>query len=114
MPSLTVFGFGSFFRPQGHKPRDVDLLLIHDDCSRRSIEFAISCKALIRQELPNADIVMLSTTEELDLKFVERSKAVRLSVVSNPDHLQDIYRAIGARLSSADAETISEPLGAIE
>ena len=114
MPSLTVFGFGSFFRPQGRSPRDVDLLLIHDDCSRRSIEFALFCKALIRQELPSADIVMLSAAEELDLKFIERSKAVQLSVVSNPNHLQDIYRTIGARLFSVEAEAVLKPLAASE
>jgi hypothetical protein len=79
---LKLFGFGSFFR-LGTYPRDIDLLIIHENVSPESIQFAIRCKALIKAVIPSAHIVMLSEQEERDLGFLGKSNAVLLGIISD-------------------------------
>ena len=69
MESLTVYGFGSFFRG-GPKQHDIDLLFAHRSANLESCRFAIDCKAQIKSALPSADIVMLSEAEVESLDFV--------------------------------------------
>jgi hypothetical protein len=71
--AVRLFGFGShFIAPPG---RDIDVLILHDDCGEESIRLAISVKSSLKAARPNADVVMLSIDEEKDLQFISRSAA---------------------------------------
>ena len=96
MESLTVYGFGSFFRG-GPKPHDIDLLLVHRSANLESCSFAVDCKARIKSALPSADIVMLSEAEAKSLDFVERAKAIKLENVRVESMDSDV-RALASRL----------------
>lgn len=106
MQSIIVFGFGSFFRRQSRNAKDVDLLLLHQDCSKESIEFAIRCKALIRSELQCSDIVMLSVSEERDLRFLERSNATCIGTIWESDFPSRLISLVGRIQRKAPLEFI--------
>lgn len=82
--SLTVHGFGSFFR-NVCDARDIDLLLLHRSTDPISCEFAIRCKAYLEHVLPTADIVLLSQNEEQEIQFLAKSKAVVLGTLLDED-----------------------------
>jgi len=94
--SVTVYGFGSFFKGKA-RPRDIDLLLVHRSTGLASSMFAIDCKAQIKSELPAADVVMLSQAEAESLDFLERAKAIKLGHVSAANMVADV-RSLVARL----------------
>lgn len=82
--SIEVYGFGSHF--QGNTtPKDIDLLIIHTDISRLSIDFAIACKSEIKHQLAYADVIMLSVQEEREKGFIRKSDAVHLCKIIGPD-----------------------------
>ena len=83
--SVRVWGFGSFFVEGSISARDIDLLIVHEDLSRASIEFVIRYKSFIVATIPKAHIVMLSTQEEANVEFVTRSKATFLGTSSDED-----------------------------
>lgn len=71
--SVRLFGFGSHFTaPPG---RDIDILIVHDDCGAESIRVAIAVKGALMAARPEAHVVMLSVGEEKDLQFISRSAA---------------------------------------
>lgn len=94
--SLTVYGFGSFFKGKT-RPSDIDLLLVHRSTDFASSKFAIDCKAQIKSALPSAYIVMLSQAEAESLDFLERAKAIKLANVSVESMDADV-RALASRL----------------
>jgi hypothetical protein len=77
--TAVIFGFGSYFAKGSTRASDVDLLLLHRNVGRDSIQFAISCKRLIRAAIPAAHVVMLSANEERELDFIRRSNATHLA-----------------------------------
>lgn len=89
MQGIRLFGFGSFF---GKKPtaKDIDLLLVHSDLSDESIDLAIRCKSLMKARVPGADIVMLSEPEERSFRFIERSDARFLGVITDKNALAHV------------------------
>lgn len=94
--SLTVYGFGSFFKGKA-RPSDIDLLLVHRSTDFASSKFAIACKAQIKSALPSADIVMLSEAEAESLDFLGRAKAIKLENVRAESMDADV-RALASRL----------------
>lgn len=95
--SLTVYGFGSFFRGSDH-PNDIDLLLLHRSTQLESCKFAIFCKNQLKSALPFVDIVMLSRTEAENLDFVERAKAEQLASLRS-DMIEADLQALVHRIS---------------
>lgn len=81
--SATLFGFGSYFAKGPAFANDVDLLLVHRNAGRDSIEFAISCKKVIQATIPAAHVIMLSDSEECELDFIRRSNAVYLTEIDD-------------------------------
>jgi hypothetical protein len=81
--TATLFGFGSYFAKGPTFANDIDLLLLHRNVGRNSIEFAISCKKIIQVVIPAAHVVMLSDSEESELDFLRRSCAVYLAEIND-------------------------------
>lgn len=90
--TATLLGFGSYFVKEPKQANDVDLLLLHRNVERDSIEFAIACKKLIRAVLPTAHIIMLSDEEERELGFIRRSSAVHLLDINDAFAPEQIAR----------------------
>ena len=94
--TVDLYGFGSFFSDQGSVPRDVDLLVLHRRIDRSSINFAIQCKALIKSLIRNADVVILSKSEEQELAFLWKCSGKLLGMVADTDpngQLEAIFRS---------------------
>jgi hypothetical protein len=107
MESARLYGFGSFFSDQVSAPRDVDILVLHERVDSSSIEFAISCKSVLKLLMFNAHIVMLSESEERELAFVQRCGAIFLGRVTNTDpgkQLVAICRSISGARSCDEGE----------
>jgi hypothetical protein len=88
--TAQIYGFGSFFNEGRTTAEDIDLLLVHDSVERGSIDFAITCKSHIRALTPHAHIVLLSVSEERELAFLLKSKAILLGAVSSVETLSQL------------------------
>ncbi|WP_080965580.1 MULTISPECIES: hypothetical protein [Chromobacteriaceae] len=97
MAHVVVYGFGSFFLNKAVS-NDVDLLLVHEDISPDSCALAILCKKYLTQRVDKAHITILSKTEELDLGFVAKAQAHRISIIEH-EHLEDGINEITQRLN---------------
>jgi hypothetical protein len=94
--AVDLYGFGSFFSAHGSAPRDIDILILHR-IDRSSIDFAIQCKTAIRNPIRNADVVLLSESEEQELAFLRKCRGKLLGTVTDTslsDQLEAICRAI--------------------
>jgi hypothetical protein len=87
--SIEVYGFGSFFDGQASY-RDIDLLLVHNDTSRESCEFAISCKEEIIRLHSGAHITMLSKGEEESISFIDEVRFVLLGEIVRRQMADDV------------------------
>jgi hypothetical protein len=85
MEVVDLYGFGSFFSDQNSSPRDIDLLIVHQSIDSSSINFAIDCKAAIKSLIPSADTVVLSTSEEQELAFVQKCSGKFLGRLTEAD-----------------------------
>lgn len=74
---VDIYGFGSHFTSDG-RGKDIDILLIHEDVSEASCDFAISCKDHVTKRFSRAHITVLAIAEAQELGFLERSHAHRL------------------------------------
>jgi hypothetical protein len=95
---LKLFGFGSFFHSE-IAARDIDILIVHAQLRPDSIQLAIQCKSVIKATIAKAHVVMLSEQEQRDLKFLDRSKAVWLTTVSDvsmPIKIQNLVKEISS------------------
>jgi len=97
--TVALYGFGSSFAGRATLTSDVDLLIVHEDHSARSLRVAIGCKKLLRAAIPSADIVMLSQAEERDHDFLRKSCATFLANIS-PEQISE-YVAMIRRLTSS-------------
>ena len=97
MRLLKVFGFGSFFR-RGTESADIDLILLHKDATYASAMFAIRCKAVICRIIPCADIVMLSEEEACGTRFLSRSRATYICILTD-DSVERQVRMLSRYLS---------------
>lgn len=79
--TMTVYGFGSFFRHEVNA-QDIDLLIVHDDLSPGSINEALAMKREIIRAYSQADVTVLSVAEEKETNFVATSKAQRIEARS--------------------------------
>ncbi|EFE3929093.1 hypothetical protein CHZ71_003398 [Escherichia coli] len=75
--SLIIYGFGSFFNGS-ETFNDIDLLIVHSSNSYDSCLEAIALKREILSRISNADVTMLSKSEEIQFNFVENAKAFPL------------------------------------
>ncbi|WP_367867773.1 hypothetical protein [Pedobacter sp. WC2423] len=78
MISIELYGFGSYFNSNREIANDIDLLILSEDVCTDSINFSIQCKSYLIQMLQSAHVVMLSKSEEKDLDFKNKSKAIFL------------------------------------
>lgn len=94
---LKVYGFGSFF--SGHtKFQDIDILIVHRNGEDKSCQFAIWCKRMLMSKLIEADITILSESEERQFSFIAKSSAWRIGKVcevSAENDLHEVLRKIG-------------------
>lgn len=93
--TVDLYGFGSFFSDHGSVPRDVDILILHQQVDSSSINFAIHCKAMIKSLIPNVDVVILSKSEEQELAFLRKCSGKLLGKVTDTDpsgQLEAIFR----------------------
>lgn len=81
--TAKLYGFGSYFEKGLAVVNDVDLLLVHRNVGRASIEFAIRCKKIIRVTIPTVHVVMLSDCEESELDFICQCNAVYLADIKD-------------------------------
>jgi len=88
---VKVYGFGSFFGSRKDSARDVDLLIVHENSRKSSIEFVLQCKALMESKIPNSHIVMLSIREEYQLDFLNKSRAQFLVEINTTN----VHQCIG-------------------
>lgn len=80
MPTVSVFGFGSYFRGDD-TARDIDLLIVHDNLSNESCALAIRCRRYLSEMVGNAHITILSKTEEEHFDFLTTSRARKLGAI---------------------------------
>ncbi len=87
--SVDVYGFGSFFKG---KPRfnDIDVLVLHQDVSARSCQFAIQCKHHLVATVPLIDVTLLSKREEGETDFIKTSGALLLGRIGARSFEQDV------------------------
>ncbi|TNH44539.1 hypothetical protein [Photorhabdus luminescens] len=90
---IRVYGFGSYFR-SGETPNDVDVLILHRDCSLESCHFAILCKSLLMEKIPKLDVTMLSQDEQNDLSFITVGRALLIGIVKKSTMVCDIQKII--------------------
>jgi hypothetical protein len=87
--SVEVYGFGSFFKDQ---PRfnDIDVLILHQDVSVRSCQFAIRCKLRLVATVPSVDVTLLSKQEEGETDLIKTSGALLLGRIEARSFEQDV------------------------
>jgi hypothetical protein len=83
--TVDLYGFGSFFSSPGSAFRDIDILILHQRADFSSINFAIQCKATIKNLIRNVDVVMLSKSEEQELAFLQKCSGKLLGSVTDSD-----------------------------
>lgn len=101
MEQAFLYGFGSFFRKKGIF-NDVDLLIIHNNTSYSSCQFALSCKKQLLSIICNADITILSQSGERQLEFLKKSNALYLGNVNESSLFRDIDCILSQKLFEAD------------
>lgn len=95
--SLIIYGFGSFFNGS-ETFNDIDLLIVHSSNSYDSCLEAIVLKQEVLSRISNADITMLSKSEEIQFNFVENAKAFPLGTYSEKkkeDIVSDLKLKLG-------------------
>lgn len=95
--SLIIYGFGSFFN-RSETFNDIDLLIVHSSNSYDSCLEAIVLKQEVLSRISNADITMLSKSEEIQFNFVENAKAFPLGTYSEKkkeDIVSDLKLKLG-------------------
>ncbi|WP_159008521.1 hypothetical protein [Bradyrhizobium sp. S69] len=78
---ISVYGFGSYFRADISRPKDIDILIVHADLSAESIEAALKCKTFLIGRYRMLDVSVLSASEERNLGFIRGSSATLLCSV---------------------------------
>jgi hypothetical protein len=78
--SIAIYGFGSAFDNVA-EPGDVDLLIIHPEIDHSHCRFAISCKRLLKERIPKADVTVLSASEEGYFQFIKTARAIHFGAV---------------------------------
>ena len=101
MDYIEIYGFGSYFKAK-EKPKDIDLLIVHQSLEPSSIKLAIKCKKLLKTSLSGADITMLSTKEEKEAGFIETSDAEYLCSIRSTDLKAGLSRLIEKIISIED------------
>lgn len=86
---LSIYGFGSFFNKRSDY-KDIDILIIHQSTSYQSCQFAIWCKKRLHELISELDITILSESEEHQLSFIIKSKAVSIGKIDENSALYDI------------------------
>lgn len=86
---LSVYGFGSFFS-EDTKYEDIDILIIHENIEYKSCQFAINCKEIFISKRTEADITILSKSEESLNSFVFKSSARLLGEISSASVEADV------------------------
>jgi hypothetical protein len=93
MEIVKVYGFGSFFK-NPNEAHDIDLLLLHENSSEKSCQFAIACKIGFSSKLPRPHITLLSVAEEYQNNFIEKSNATLLGEIREQVFEADIASII--------------------
>lgn len=73
----TIYGFGSYFK-KSILTSDIDLLIIHAGVDFINCDFAILCKHRLENLVSNADVTMLSKSEEVNFQFINAAEAIYL------------------------------------
>lgn len=81
--SAQIFGFGSYFGPDARGPNDIDILIIHQSTSEKSISFALQCKSYLTANVSGTHVTILSEPEERELGFKAKCCARFLGSVSS-------------------------------
>ncbi len=89
MATVKAYGFGSHFRID-RKARDIDVLLLHENFSNESCQHALACKARFIADIPSVDIIILSESEALENKLIDKSRAVFLGNIHESSRITDI------------------------
>lgn len=101
---LAVFGFGSYFL--GHAEYgDVDILIVHSRSEAKSCGFAIRCKRLLLSYISNADITILSQSEEQNISFIKKSGALYIGTVNEQNSGEGLNIVLG-KIRQANAPDI--------
>lgn len=95
---MRVYGFGSYFK-SSETFNDIDLLIVHESCDRDSCLNAIRLKREIIKRIENADVVMLSMTEEVCFNFIERSYAIPL-ILCESDFNENVLNELSSKIHS--------------
>lgn len=90
---LDVYGFGSFFSGRT-KFQDIDILIVHPCGEYESCQFAIWCKRMLKSNLINADITILSGSEERQFSFIAKSSAWHIGKVCKISAENDLYTVL--------------------
>ena len=89
MEEVAIYGFGSFFNRKTDF-QDIDILILHRSTSHKSCQFSLWCKKYFLSNLSGADITVLSSSEERQFAFLEKSKAMYLGKVYEKSAENDI------------------------
>lgn len=95
MSHIEVYGFGSFFEGNTNYS-DIDLLLVHDDRSKESCAFAISCKRVLQATIHNLHITMLSRQAEHSFSFTVTAQAKHLGCIDTTIEGRGINKIVAA------------------
>lgn len=93
MNSVSIYGFGSFFRGDFYS-QDVDILVLHKSIDRKSIALAIRSKRCLERMIAGAHVTMLSESEERHFDFIHSSGAKQLGTVFSEEP-EDSLKTIG-------------------
>lgn len=89
----VIYGFGSFFKGEKNY-HDIDLLILHENSSKVSCEYAARCREKFSQKINDAHITLLSMDEEEQLCFILKSGASKIGEVYSSKYNDDIAIAI--------------------
>jgi predicted nucleotidyltransferase len=95
---MRVYGFGSYFKGS-ETFNDIDLLIVHESCERNSCLDAIRLKREIIARIENADVVMLSISEEACFDFIDRAFAIPL-ILCESDFDENVLNELISKLHS--------------
>lgn len=96
--NVIIYGFGSFFNGS-EIFNDVDLLVVHSSNSYRSCLEAITLKREIISQIDNADVTMLSRSEEIKFNFVKKAMAIPLGSYTEEEK-ENIVRDLKIKIRS--------------
>lgn len=95
---MRVYGFGSYFK-SSETFNDIDFLIVHESCDRESCLNAIRLKRELIKKIENADVVMLSMSEEACFNFIERANAVPL-ILCESDFDENVFSELNLKIHS--------------